>query len=66
MANTWNKKRGTESRNPLNFKVPPAGIEPATPGLGKWALLTNEDTMSIEDAASGYKGLMVIERCFSH
>jgi hypothetical protein len=31
---TWNKKGVTESRNPLNFKVPPAGIEPATPGLG--------------------------------
>jgi hypothetical protein len=29
------KKEGiTESRNPLNFQVPPAGIEPATPGLG--------------------------------
>jgi transposase len=31
---------------------------------GKWVLLTNDDTISIEDAASGYKGLMVIERCF--
>ena len=25
---------------------------------------TNDDTISFEDAASGYKGLMVIERCF--
>ena len=31
---------------------------------GKWVLETNDDTISMEDAASGYKGLMVIERCF--
>ena len=27
-------------------------------------LETNDDTISVEDAACGYKGLMVIERCF--
>ncbi|MBF0555961.1 MAG: transposase, partial [Nitrospirae bacterium] len=31
---------------------------------GKWVLITNDDTISIEDAACGYKSLMVIERCF--
>jgi transposase len=31
---------------------------------GKWVLETNDDTISVEDAACGYKGLMVIERCF--
>lgn len=31
---------------------------------GKWVLQTNDDTISLEDAACGYKGLMVIERCF--
>lgn len=31
---------------------------------GKWVLLTNDDTMTVEDAASGYKGLLIIERCF--
>jgi len=31
---------------------------------GKWVLETNDDTICLEDAASGYKGLMVIERCF--
>jgi len=31
---------------------------------GKWVLETNDDTISVEDAARGYKGLMVIERCF--
>ncbi|VEN73284.1 transposase [Candidatus Desulfarcum epimagneticum] len=31
---------------------------------GKWVLETNDDSISLEDAARGYKGLMVIERCF--
>lgn len=31
---------------------------------GKWVIETNDDTISLEDAARGYKGLMVIERCF--
>ena len=31
---------------------------------GKWVIKTNDDTISLEDAACGYKGLMVIERCF--
>ena len=31
---------------------------------GKWVLITNDDTLSIEDVAQGYQGLMVIERCF--
>ena len=31
---------------------------------GKWVIQTNDDTITIEDAAAGYKGLLVIERCF--
>lgn len=31
---------------------------------GKWVIETNDDTISLEDAAMGYKGLMIIERCF--
>ena len=31
---------------------------------GKWVIETNNDTISLEDAACGYKGLMVIEWCF--
>ena len=27
-------------------------------------LITNDDTLSVEDAAMAYKGLLVIERCF--
>jgi transposase len=31
---------------------------------GKWVIETNDDTIGFEDAASGYKSLLVIERCF--
>ena len=31
---------------------------------GKWVLETNDDTISVEDAANGYKSLLIIERCF--
>jgi hypothetical protein len=31
---------------------------------GKWVIETNDDTLTPEDAAEAYKGLMVIERCF--
>lgn len=31
---------------------------------GKWVLITNDDTLTIQDAACGYKSLLVIERCF--
>ncbi|MBM9515146.1 IS1634 family transposase [Desulfogranum marinum] len=31
---------------------------------GKWVLETNDKNISVEDAARGYRGLMVIERCF--
>jgi transposase len=31
---------------------------------GKWVLLTNDDTLSVEDVARSYRALEVIERCF--
>jgi hypothetical protein len=31
---------------------------------GKWVLIANDDTITLEDASSGYKSLLVIERCF--
>lgn len=31
---------------------------------GKWVIETNDDTLSVEDAANGYKALLIIERCF--
>lgn len=41
-----------------------AAIATAARMDGKWVLITNDDTLSIEDVAQGYQGLMVIERCF--
>jgi transposase len=40
------------------------GISEAEKYDGKWVLETNDDTISLEDAACGYKGLLTIERCF--
>jgi transposase len=31
---------------------------------GKWVIETNDDTITMADAAFGYRSLMVIERCF--
>lgn len=46
------------------IRIDRAGINEAARYDGKWVLETNDDTISLEDAALGYKGLMVIERCF--
>lgn len=46
------------------IRIDRAGINEAGRYDGKWVLETNDDTISLEDAALGYKGLMVIERCF--
>lgn len=31
---------------------------------GKWVIQTNDDTLTLDDAAHGYRALLVIERCF--
>lgn len=41
-----------------------AKIEAARKLDGKWVLITNDDTLQAEDAATGYKNLLIIERCF--
>ncbi len=46
------------------IRIDRAAIKEAKRYDGKWVLETNDDTISVEDAAKGYKGLMVIERCF--
>ncbi len=46
------------------IRIDRAAIRQAQRYDGKWVLETNDDTISLEDAASGYKGLLVIERCF--
>jgi putative ubiquitin-RnfH superfamily antitoxin RatB of RatAB toxin-antitoxin module len=45
-------------------RIDRASIREAEKYDGKWVIETNDDTISLEDAACGYKGLMVIERCF--
>lgn len=47
-----------------NVRIDRSSIHKAQKYDGKWVLETNDDTISVADAASGYKGLMVIERCF--
>ena len=46
------------------IRIDRAAIREAQRYDGKWVLETNDDTISLEDAANGYKGLLVIERCF--
>jgi len=41
-----------------------AAIKAAEKTDGKWVLETNDDTLKIEDAATTYKALLTIERCF--
>ncbi len=45
-------------------RIDRAAIQNAAKYDGKWVIETNDDTISLEDAACGYKGLMVIEHCF--
>ena len=47
-----------------NIRIDRSSIREVQKHDGKWVLETNDDTISLEDAACGYKGLMVIERCF--
>jgi len=47
------------------IRIDRAAIREAAQYDGKWVLETNDDTISLEDAACGYKSLMVSERCFS-
>jgi transposase len=46
------------------IRIDRGAISEAAKYDGKWVLETNDDTISLEDAALGYKSLMVIERCF--
>lgn len=47
-----------------NIRLDMAKVNDAAKYDGKWVIETNDDTISLEDAARGYKGLMIIERCF--
>jgi transposase len=47
-----------------NIRIDRKSVREAEKYDGKWVLETNDDTIGLEDAACGYKGLMIIERCF--
>jgi transposase len=47
-----------------NIRIDRKRIREAEKYDGKWVLETNDDTIRVEDAACGYKALMIIERCF--
>ena len=46
------------------IKIDRSAVRTAAKYDGKWVLETNDEKLSLEDAAHGYRGLMVIERCF--
>jgi transposase len=46
------------------LRIDRAAVMDAAKFDGKWVIETNDDSISLEDAACGYKSLMVIERCF--
>jgi transposase len=46
------------------IRINRGAIREASKYDGRWVIETNDDTITLEDAACGYKGLMVIERCF--
>lgn len=47
-----------------SLRIDREAIKTAARYDGRWVLQTNDDTLGVEDAASGYKSLLVIERCF--
>ena len=57
-------KRYLRTTKAHQLRIDRGAIREAAKYDGKWVIETNDDTISLEDAARGYKGLMVIERCF--
>jgi hypothetical protein len=57
-------KRYLRTTKSDQLRIDRTAIREAAKYDGKWVVETNDDTISLEDAARGYKGLMVIERCF--
>ena len=47
-----------------NIKIDRNAITRAAKYDGKWVVETNDNSLSLEDAAHGYRNLLVIERCF--
>jgi transposase len=53
---------GTDERG--RPRIDPAKIRAAAAFDGKFVVITNDDTLSAEDVALGYKGAWIIEACF--
>jgi transposase len=47
-----------------NLQIDREAVRRAARYDGKWVIQTNDESLSFEDAACGYKALLVIERCF--
>ena len=45
-------------------RLDPAKVKAAAKFAGKFVVITNDDTLSAEDVALGYKGAWIIEACF--
>src|SRR5271157_3754573 len=57
-------KRYLKIDNQGRIRLSCEAIQQASKYDGKWVLQTHDDTITVEDAAAGYKGLLVIERAF--
>ncbi len=57
-------KRYVRTTKGGKIRIDRGAIREAARYDGKWVLETNDDTISLEDAALGYKSLLIIEQCF--
>ncbi len=57
-------KRYLKINDTDEIRIDRATIRAAKRYDGKWVIETNDDTITLQDAANGYRGLLVIERCF--
>ena len=64
MASRKYKKYLTITTDKDTVRIDRKAIRAAAKYDGKWVLETNDEKISVEDAAHGYRVLMVIERCF--
>jgi hypothetical protein len=64
IVDRWTAKRSHERVGTQKSRIDRAAIREARRYDGKWVREANDDTIRLEDAAFGYKGLLVIARCF--
>ena len=64
LLNSRRYKRYLTITDKGNICIDREAIKNAARYDGKWVLETNDEQLDLKDAANGYRGLMVIERCF--